>query len=277
MSKTEPKKTILKSISAFFKAHTEDKPKDVEIEDKTKKSILKVIDTAENISDRITDTTFPEPLDPVIDKKDLNEDFKTAKTDYDIKDLTKKEDIKSTEAQPPVDDNININKILKDLDDKLTESDHKFVLNILTTRSSKEALRESALLEYTVYDKSYVLSLIVEKEEDSYKYSLKSSYGKEVYSKSTDLTHLNESIYYPFEAIALRDKYNPVLKEQAFVGLNDRQKQYIKSFVKRNENIKELLEDEIVENEIFDKLTELQSNDNWSKRNVLEVIDEISK
>lgn len=277
----EPKKTILKSISAFFKNHSEDKPKDVEIKDKQKKSILKVIDTGENLSDRTTDTTFPNPSEPVISDKDnlehLKENFKTDKTDYEIEDLTKNEDIASNETQPPVDDDININEILKDLDGKLDESDHNHVLNILTTRSSKDNDRESALLEYTVYGKSYVLSLIVEKEDSNYKYSLKSSYGKEVYSKTVSKNQLNETIYYPFEAIALRDKYNPVLKEKAFVGLNDRQKSYLKTFVKRNDNAKEALENELVESEVYDKLRDLQSNDNWSKRNVLETIDELSK
>lgn len=277
----EPKKTILKSISTFFKNHTENKPKDAEIKDKQKKSILKVIDTEENLSDRITDTTFPNPSEPVMSDTDnlehLKENFKTDKTDYEIEDLTKNEDISSDETQPPVDDDIDINNILKDLDGKLDESDHNHVLNILTTRSSKDKDRESALLEYSVYGKNYVLSLIVEKEDSNYRYSLKSSYGKEIYSKVTDIDHLNETVFYPFEAIALRDKYNPVLKEKAFVGLNDRQKSYLKVFVKHNTDAKEALNNELVESEVFDKLRDLQSNDNWSKRNVLETIDELIK
>lgn len=277
----EPKKTILKSISTFFKNHTENKPKDAEIKDKQKKSILKVIDTEENLSDRTTDTTFPNPSEPVMSDTDnlehLKENFKTDKTDYEIEDLTKNEDISSDETQPPVDDDIDINNILKDLDGKLDESDHNHVLNILTTRSSKDKDRESALLEYSVYGKNYVLSLIVEKEDSNYRYSLKSSYGKEIYSKVTDIDHLNETVFYPFEAIALRDKYSPVLKEKAFVGLNDRQKSYLKVFVKHNTGAKEALSNELVESEVFDKLRNLQSNDNWSKRNVLETIDELIK
>lgn len=275
------KRTVLKSIELFFKKHTEDKPKDPEIKDNTKKSILKVIDKEENLEDRTTDTTFPNPSEPIMsDKNSSNlkeEDFKTMKTDYSIKDLTKKEDIKSTEAQPPFEDEVNINTILNNLDKKLNENKYNHVLNILTTRSSKENFRESALLEYSVYDKSYVVSLIVEKEENDYKCTLKSSYGKEIYSKNTSLNELNKAIYYPFEAIALRDKFRPVIKEAAFVGLNERQRSYLKTLSKKPgivDTLKEGLEESEV---VYEKLRELQSNQYWTNNEVLEVLQENSK
>lgn len=205
----ESKRTILKSIELFFKNHKEDKPKDPEIKDNNRRSILQVIDKPENISDRTTDTTFPVPSEPIMNESS----FKTTQPDYDISDLTKKEDISNSDVQPPLEDEININSILNNLDDKLNE-DCKSVLNILTTRSAKDNFRESALVEFNVNDKSYVMSMIIEKEEDTYKYSLKSSYGKEIYSKNTDLNHLNETIYYPFKAIALRSNVSSVLNEK---------------------------------------------------------------
>lgn len=206
---SKPKKTILKTIELFFKSHTEDKPKDPEIKDNTKRSILKVIDKEENIADRTTDTTFPTPSEPIMNESN----FQVRQDDYTITDLTKREDIANNEVQPPREEDININQILKDLDGKLDENHINHTLNILTTRSSKDTFRESALVEYTLHDKSYVVSLIVEKEENKYKYSLRSSYGKEIYSKIVDGNKLNEAVYHPFNAIALRDKFQPILKE----------------------------------------------------------------
>lgn len=204
------KKTILKTIEMFFKNHTEDKPKDPTINKATKKSILKVIDKDENIADRTTDTTFPAPAEPVISE---SSNFKVKQDDYEITDLTKKEPINNDEVQPPREEEININTILNTLDKRLEENEYHHTLNILTTRSSKDVMKESALVEYTLFDKSYVMSIIVEQVEDKYKFSLKSSYGKEIYTKITDLNGLNEAVYYPFSAIALRDKFSPVLNE----------------------------------------------------------------
>lgn len=275
------KKTVLKTIEQFFKKHNEENKKR---DDASSKTILKVIDKTENIEDRTTETTFPTPSEPIMnDTKGLTEEstFHTAKVDYEIEDLTKQEDIAKSEVQPPTDDDININSILNNLDKKLDESNHKHVLNILTTRSSKDLLRESALLEYTVYGKSYVLSLIVEQEDDNYKYTLKSSYGKEIYSKTVKANELNETVYYPFEAIALRDKYNPVLKEEAFVGLNDRQKSYLRSVVKNNPDIIDwkgfILDDTPECEELFDKLNSLQSNSSWNEKDVVNALIEFSK
>lgn len=208
-----PKKTILKTIELFFKNHKEEEHKDPAIENPTKRSILGVIDKPENIADRTTDTTFPVPSEPVMNE--ASNEFKTNKPDYEIADLTKKEDIASTEVQPPIDNDININAILNDLDERLNENECKHVLNILTTRSSKDSFKESALVEFTIYDRSYIMSLIVEKEEDKYKYQVKSSYGKEIYSKTVSADKLNETVYYPFKAIVLRDKFLPVLNEAA--------------------------------------------------------------
>lgn len=207
----EPKRTVLKTIKLFFKNHEENKNEDPEIQNKTKRSILKVIDKVENISDRTTDTTFPVPSEPIMNESS----FKTQKVDYEISDLTKREDIANTDIKPPLDDDININYILANLDDKLTESNTHHILNILTTRSSKDTFKESALVEYTLNDRSYIMSLIVEKENDDYKVTLKSSYGKEIYSKTTSLNKLGETVYYPFNAIALRDKFVPILNEAA--------------------------------------------------------------
>ena len=213
MSK-ETKRTILKTIELFFKNHKEEKHKDPEIKETGKRSILKVIDKPENMMDRTTPTTFPIPSEPVMEPvMSESASFKTQKTDYSIADLTKKEDIASTDIQPPMDKDININSILANLDERLDENECKHVLNILTTRSARDTFRESALVEFTLYDKSYVMSLIVEKEEDKSKYSLKSSYGKEIYTKTVTSDKLNETIYYPFKAIALRDKFVPVLNE----------------------------------------------------------------
>lgn len=209
----EPKKTILKTIELFFKGHKEEEHKDPTIENPTKRSILGVIDKPENIADRTTDTTFPVPSEPIMNE--ASNEFKTNKPDYEIADLTKKEDMVSTEVQPPVDDEININAILNDLDERLDESECKHVLNILTTRSSKDMVRESALVEFTIYDRSYIMSMIIEKEEDKYKYQVKSSYGKEIYSKVVSADKLNETVYYPFKAILLRDKFLPILNEAA--------------------------------------------------------------
>ena len=205
----KPKKTILKTIELFFKSHTENKAQDPEIKDKTKRSILKVIDKEDNLKDRTTDTTFPTPSEPIMNESS----FQVKQEDYTISDLTKKEDLDSTEVQPPRDEDININQLLKNLDGKLEENNVNHTLNILTTRSSKDTFKESALVEYTLFNKSYIMSLIVEKEEDKFKYTLKSSYGKEIYSKTVDSTHLDEAIYHPFNAIALRDKFKPILKE----------------------------------------------------------------
>lgn len=209
----EPKKTILKTIELFFKGHKEEEHKDPEIKNPTKRSILGVIDKPENIADRTTNTTFPVPSEPIMNE--ASTEFKTNKPDYKIADLTKKEDMVSTEVQPPIENDFNINTILNNLDERLDENDCKHVLNILTTRSSKDVFRESALVEFTIYDRSYIMSLIVEKEEDKYKYQVKSSYGKEIYSKTVDANKLNETIYYPFKAIVLRDKFLPVLNEAA--------------------------------------------------------------
>ena len=133
----ESKRTVLKTIKLFFKNHEENKNEDPEIQNKTKRSILKVIDKVENISDRTTDTTFPVPSEPIMNESS----FKTQKVDYEISDLTKREDIANTDIKPPLDDDININYILANLDDKLTESNTHHILNILTTRSSKDTFK----------------------------------------------------------------------------------------------------------------------------------------
>lgn len=208
-----PKKTILKTIELFFKSHKEEEHKDPTIENPTKRSILGVIDKAENIADRTTDTTFPTPSEPIMNE--ASTEFRTNTPDYEIADLTKKEDIASTEVQPPIDNDININAILNSLDERLNENECKHVLNILTTRSSKDSFKESALVEFTIYDRSYIMSLIIEKEENKYKYQVKSSYGKEIYSKTVNADKLNETVYYPFKAIVLRDKFLPILNEAA--------------------------------------------------------------
>ena len=200
------KKTILKTIECFFKNHKEEKPVDPTIEKPTKRSILKIVDTEQNRADRTTDTTFPVPAEPVINEASNN--FKVKQNDYEITDLTKVEEIKDDEVKPPRDDDFDINSILNDLDDKLDENDMHHVLNILTTRSSKDSFKESALVEFSIADKSYVMSLIVEKEDENYKYSLKSSYGKEIYTKTVSADKLNEAVYFPFRAIALREKFN---------------------------------------------------------------------
>ena len=133
--------------------------------------------------------------------------FQSKKYDYEIEDLTKKEDIANTDVQPPIEVDIDINSILKGLDGKLDEKEYRHILNILTTRSSKTDFKESALIEYSLYNKSYVMSLIVEKEEDQYKVSLNSSYNKPIYSKeNVTLETLAEAVLFPFEAIALRDR-----------------------------------------------------------------------
>lgn len=212
MSK-EPKKTILKTIELFFKGHKEEEHKDPEIKNPTKRSILGVIDKPDNIADRTTDTTFPNPSEPIMNE--ASNEFKTNKPDYEIADLTKKEDMSNTEVQPPIDTDININTILNNLDERLDENESKHVLNILTTRSSKESFKESALVEFTIYDRSYIMSMIIEKEDNNYKYQLKSSYGKEIYSKTVTADKLDETIYYPFKAILLRDKFLPILNEAA--------------------------------------------------------------
>ena len=59
------------------------------------------------------------------------------------------------------------------------------------------------------------MSMIIEKEDNNYKYQLKSSYGKEIYSKTVTADKLDETIYYPFKAILLRDKFLPILNEAA--------------------------------------------------------------
>lgn len=224
MSKTE-KKTILKQI---FKSITrketlstsEEAIKDSSLKD-GKKEILKVVNKDNN---RVTDNTLGDGAAIANNtdgkEKTLREnsfqskrgDFKVKKADYSIEDLTKKEDIATKDVKPPLESDIDINKILKNLDGKLEEKEYHHVLNILTTRSSKNDFKESALVEYSVYGKSYVMSLIVEKDQDAYKVNLNSSYGKPIYLKEgLDLADIEEAVLFPFNVIALREK---TLKEQ---------------------------------------------------------------
>ena len=90
---------------------------------------------------------------------------------------------------------------------------YNHVLNILATRSSKEGIKGSALVEYSICDKSYVMSLIVEKDQNNVcKVALNNSYGKSIYLKENlDINDVKNAVLFPFNAIALREK---VLKEQ---------------------------------------------------------------
>lgn len=219
MSKTE-KRTILKQIFKGMKRKEPLTTSDDVIKDASiatdKKEILKVINK-EKENGRITDTTLGDGK-AMIYNADGNEttlregDFQVKKADYSIEDLTKKEDIATKDIKPPLESDIDINKILKSLDGKLDEKQYHHVLNILTTRSSKSDFKESALVEYAVYGKSYVMSLIVEKDEDLYKVNLNSSYGKPIYIKEKlSLSDIDEAVLFPFNVIALRER---TLKEQ---------------------------------------------------------------
>lgn len=219
MSKTE-KKTILKQIFKGMKRKeplttSEEVIKDASISTE-KKEILKVINK-EKENGRITDTTLGDGK-AIINNPDGQEttlregDFQVKKADYSIEDLTKRDDIESKDVKPPLESDIDINKILKNLDGKLDEKEYHHILNILTTRSSKTDFKESALVEYSVYGKSYVMSLIIEKDQDNYRVNLNSSYGKPIYLKEgLELKDIDEAILFPFNVIALRDK---TLKEQ---------------------------------------------------------------
>lgn len=219
MSKGE-KKTILKQIFKGSKRKQTLSTSDGVIKDATlkkgKRQILKVIDKSKE-NTRITDTTLGDGKaivnDVENDEKTLREgDFQVKKPDYSIEDLTKKEDIASADVKPPLEADIDINKILKSLDGKLEEKEYHHILNILTTRSSKSDFKESALVEYSVYGKSYVMSLIVEQQDTSYKVLLNSSYGKPIYVKENIAAdQINEAVLFPFDTIALRDK---ILRKQ---------------------------------------------------------------
>ena len=220
MSKGE-KRTILKQIFKGMKRKAPLKTSDEVVKDATVKTetkeILKVINK-EKENGRITDTTLGDGK-AIVNNPDGSEqtlreaNFQVKKADYEIEDLTKKEDIATEDIKPPLETEVNINEILKSLDNSLDEKEYHHTLNILTTRSSKSAIKESALVEYTVYNKSYVMSLIVESEDEgkSYKVMLNNSYGKPIYAKEgLENSNVNQAVLFPFNAIALREK---VLKE----------------------------------------------------------------
>lgn len=184
-----------------------------------KKTILKVIDKDENREDRMKSSdsaeVFPTPAEPVINEavsSTLNQNIK----DYLIQDLTK-EDFVGDEDVKDVLDKVDIFKILNSVDGDLTESygtDYGDI-NILFSRSSKDCIRESALIEYsTSGNKSYVLGLnILEAEDNKVNFVVKSSYGVDIYSKVCTPNQVANTVYRFLEAVYLRDKFASILNE----------------------------------------------------------------
>lgn len=184
-----------------------------------KKTILKVIDKDENREDRMKSAdsaeVFPTPAEPVINEavsSTLNQNVK----DYLIQDLTK-EDFVGDEDVKDVLDKVDIFKILNSVDGDLTESygTNYGDINILFSRSSKDCIRESALIEYsTSGNKSYVLGLnILEAEDDKVNFIVKSSYGVDIYSKVCTPNQIANTVYRFLEAVYLRDKFASILNE----------------------------------------------------------------
>lgn len=193
--------------------------KDAELDSKEgKRTILKVIDKSENKEDRMKTgddiKVFPETSDPVLNEASNTILDQNAK-DYSIQDLTK-EDLADEDEVKDVIDKVDIFKVLNSVDTDMIESHGEYGdLNILFSRSSKDSIRESALVEYTTASKkSYVLGLnILESDNGNVKFVVKSSYGKDIYSKDCKPSSIVNDVYRFMEAVYLRDKFANVLTE----------------------------------------------------------------
>lgn len=183
-----------------------------------KKTILKVIDKDENKEDRMKTSdsaeVFPNPSDPIINEA-VSTVLDQNSKDYTIQDLTK-EDLVGEEDIKDVLDKVDIFKILNSVDTDLTESYGSSYgdINILFSRSSKDSIRESALIEYTTFNHSYVLGLnILEADDSLVNFVVKSSYGKDIYSVDCKPSKVSNAVYRFLEAVYLRDKFNSILNE----------------------------------------------------------------
>ena len=178
------------------------------ITDGTKEEILKVIDFKDNLkSKNVNDNTikYVEPIiEPSIIEDDKNKEIKesgevvgqsaveipdvTVPVDYEVVDLT---DIveqmpEFTKAPRQV---LDISDVLAKIDAHLTESQGESygTINILFTRSAKDRICESALLEYRTRGKVYTLSLCITEgaKEGYYKLRVNNTLGKKIFERET--------------------------------------------------------------------------------------------
>ena len=182
-----------------------------------KRVILKVIDKKENLEDKNKTgdniEVFPNPSEPIISEGVTVGNFRP-EVDYDIEDLCKGGLVADDDVKTAIVD-LDIFKLLNTLDKGLNESfGHYGDINILFSRSAKDVLRESALVEYKVFESSFLLGLnLLEGSKNNVKVVIKSSYGKDLMVEECKKESASNCLQTFFEAIYLREKFKRNLTE----------------------------------------------------------------